>query len=114
MRPIIALFCLLSSPAIAQEAASADQIRAALAGNTVIGSMSASGAYTEYYAPDGTIRAADYAGKWTIEGDTMCFTYGDDPATCWAAAVQGDQVIWLVDGVAEGTGTIQPGNPNGW
>ena len=114
MRPILAMLCLLSSPAFAQQVATADQIKAALTGNTVIGSMSASGAYTEYYAADGTIRAADYAGKWAIEGDKMCFTYGDDPATCWAASVQGDQVTWLVDGVPEGTGTIQPGNPNGW
>jgi hypothetical protein len=114
MRLIIATLCLLSSPAFAQETATGDQITAAITGNTVIGSMSASGAYTEFYAADGTIKAADYSGKWAVEGDKMCFTYGEDPATCWAVTVQGDQVTWLVNGVAEGTGTIQPGNPNGW
>ena len=114
MRAVLAILTLLSTPAFAQDTASADQIIAAVAGNTVMGSMSASGAYTEFYAPDGTIRAADYAGKWAVQGDAMCFTYGDDPATCWAVSLQGDQITWMANGAAEGTGTILPGNPNGW
>ncbi len=76
--------------------------------------MSASGAYTEYYAADGTIRSADYAGRWSIEGDMMCFAYGEDPATCWSVALSGDQVSWLVSGTVEGAGKIVAGNPNGW
>jgi hypothetical protein len=105
---------LLSSPAFAQDLASGDQIRAALSGNTVVGSMAASGAYTEFYAVDGTIRSADYAGRWTIEGDMMCFAYGEDPATCWGVRLSGDQVSWLVNGAVEGSGAIVAGNPNGW
>jgi hypothetical protein len=104
----------LVTPAFAEGLATGDQIRAAVSGNTVMGSMSASGAYTEFYAEDGTIRSADYAGTWTIEGDTMCFAYGEDPATCWNVTLAGDQVSWLVDGMVEGSGTILAGNPNGW
>ena len=111
----IAAFALLfATPSFAQELATGGQIRAAIAGNTVQGSMSASGAYTEYYAADGTIKSADYAGRWSINGDTMCFTYGDDPTTCWGARIAGSRVAWVVNGVDEGTGTIIPGNPNGW
>jgi hypothetical protein len=111
---IVAAVVVFASPAIAQDLATSDQIGAALSGNTVIGSMSASGAYTEYYAADGTIRSADYAGRWYIEGDTMCFAYGEDPATCWGVQLVGDQVSWLVDGAVEGVGKIVAGNPNGW
>lgn len=105
---------LFASPAFAQDAATGDQIRAAVSGNTVVGSMSASGAYTEYYAADGTIRSADYTGVWTIEGDTMCFAYGEDPATCWGVQLSGNQVSWIANGAVEGSGTIEAGNPNGW
>jgi hypothetical protein len=114
LRYVLVAFAVLATPGFAQELATGDQIRAAVAGNTVMGSMSASGAYTEFYATDGTIRSADYAGRWTVEGDTMCFAYGEDPATCWSVSLAGDQVSWLVGGVVEGSGTIVPGNPNGW
>jgi hypothetical protein len=110
----VIIAALLATPAFAQDLATGDQIRAAVAGNTVMGSMAASGAYTEYYAADGTIRSADYAGRWTIDGDTMCFAYGDDPATCWGVQLSGDQVSWIVNGTVEGSGTIVAGNPNGW
>jgi hypothetical protein len=118
MRSLLGLIALMattdSAMAQAQDLATADQIIAAVAGNTVMGSMAATGAYTEFYTIDGTIRAADYAGTWAVSGDKMCFSYGDDPATCWAVAVQGDRVTWVIDGTAEGTGTILQGNPNGW
>jgi hypothetical protein len=114
LRYVVLAFAALAAPAFAQDLATGDQIRAAVSGNTVMGSMSASGAYTEFYAEDGTIRSADYAGRWTVEGDTMCFAYGEDPATCWSVRLSGDQVSWLVDGNVEGSGTIVAGNPNGW
>lgn len=114
MRGVLVALCLMAVPAYAQDMATGEQITAAISGNTVIGSMSATGAYTEFYAADGTIRAADYTGKWSVEADTMCFSYGEDPATCWGVQIAGDQVTWIVNGAAEGTGTIQPGNPNGW
>jgi hypothetical protein len=108
----VAIF--IGVPALAQDLATADQITAAIAGNTVMGSMAASGAYSEFYAADGTIRAADYRGTWAIAGNAMCFTYGGGTAICWNVRLQGDQITWISSGAEEGTGTILPGNPNGW
>lgn len=103
---------LLATPVAAQEASSGEAIRAAISGNTVEGSMSASGAYAEFYQADGGIKGKDYAGNWSMDGDKMCFAYGTDPATCWGVVISGDQVTWLGEGGPEGTGTISTGNPN--
>lgn len=113
MRAFAALL-LLSSPALAQGMASADDLRAVIVGNTVVGAMAASGPYAEFYAPDGRIHAADYAGKWSISGDKMCFDYGDGSASCWQAIISGTQVVWVGPQGEEGSGTIRSGNPSGW
>jgi hypothetical protein len=105
---------LAACPAMAQDTANGAAIVAAVSGNTINGNMSASGVYAEYYAPDGQIKAADYAGKWTVEGDKMCFAYSEDPASCWSVAIVGSNVTWISDVGTEGTGTIVAGNPNGW
>jgi hypothetical protein len=110
IRVAVTLFALLPAAAAAETATGA-AIRAAIAGNTVQGDMASSGAYTEFYAADGTIRGAGYTGTWTIEGDTMCFAYGEAP-TCWAVRIEGDRVTWLSGENVDGTGTILPGNPN--
>ncbi len=44
--------------------------------------MIASGAHTEFYSADGVITGKDYAGKWRVSGDNMCFQYGEDPEAC--------------------------------
>jgi hypothetical protein len=108
----IVILMVLAAPAAAQDMATGAAIQTAISGNTVEGSMSASGAYTEFYAADGTIKGKDYAGNWSIDGDKMCFAYGTDPTTCWAVQISGDQVTWVGDGGPEGTGTIRAGNPN--
>jgi hypothetical protein len=108
------LVLLAAGPALAQTPAAGYAIHASIGGNTVQGSMLASGAYTEFYAADGTIQGKDYGGAWRVEGDTMCFKYGADPESCWGVGIAGDQVTWLKDGKADGTGTILPGNPNGY
>jgi hypothetical protein len=105
---------VLAFPAAAQDTATGDEIKAAVAGNTVAGSMLESGAYGEFYQADGAIKAADYSGSWTIEDDTMCFVYGSDPKYCFNVQLNGDQLTWIGDGAATGTGTILPGNPNNW
>lgn len=102
---------LLALPAFAQDLATGDAIKAAIAGKTVQGSMIASGAYTEFYAEDGTIKGDGYAGTWTVEGDAMCFDYGEG-ASCWGVRLSGDQVAWIKDGKEDGTGTLVDGNPN--
>jgi hypothetical protein len=111
-RLALAAALLLAAPAAAQDLATGDAIKAAISGNTVQGSMTSSGAYTEFYEASGTIKGSGYTGAWTVEGDTMCFKYGEDPATCWNVRIAGDQVTWINGGVEEGTGTILPGNPN--
>ena len=102
---------MLSAPVFAGNFAIGAEISAAISGNTVQGSMSESGAYTEFYAADGTIKGADYSGKWTVEGDKMCFSYDDAP-DCWNVRINGNSVTWVQDGEDGGTGTIVTGNPN--
>ncbi|MFO1091602.1 MAG: hypothetical protein U1E46_18660 [Hyphomicrobiales bacterium] len=101
-------------PAIAAETATGDQIKSAISGNTVQGSMVATGVYSEFYDADGTIRGKDYKGKWRVDGDRMCFAYGTDPEACWNVRLDGTTVTWVKDGKDDGTGTIVTGNPNGF
>lgn len=114
MRALAFLLLLLPATALAQGTASGGDLRAAIVGNTVEGAMAASGPYAEFYAPDGTIRAADYAGRWSINGAKMCFDYGDGPAGCWRAVISGAQVVWIGPAGEEGSGVIRAGNPAGW
>ena len=107
---VTSVFALTGS-AWAGGMATGDQISAAISGNTVQGSMIASGAYTEFYAEDGTIKGDGYTGTWTVEGDAMCFDYGEG-ASCWGVRINGDQVAWIKDGAEDGTGTLLDGNPN--
>lgn len=105
----IVLLPLLAVTASA-DPASGDEIMAAIGGNTVLGSMEGSGAYSEFYDANGTIVGPDYTGNWSIEGDTMCFQYGEDPADCWMVEINGSDVNWIKDGAVLGTGTIAIGN----
>ncbi len=89
-----------------------EQIKKAVAGNTVEGSMQASGRYTEFYAKDGTVSGKDYQAVWRIEGDTMCWKYKGQPKDCWRASVKGTTVQWVKDNKVQGTGTIVKGNVN--
>lgn len=102
----------ISGHAFAQSAATGEQIASAISGNTVQGSMLATGAYTEFYGADGVIKGKDYTGKWRVNADTMCFQYGQDPEACWQVRIEGDQVTWVKNGKDDGTGTIVKGNPN--
>jgi hypothetical protein len=101
----------LALPAFAQDLATGDAIKAAIADKTVQGSMVESGAYTEFYAADGTIRGDGYTGTWTVENDQMCFNYGEG-ASCWSARIDGETVTWVKDGKDDGTGTLISGNVN--
>jgi hypothetical protein len=99
--------------AVAETFATGDQIIAAIAGNTVQGGMVETGAYTEFYQADGSIKGADYTGKWSIKDNQMCFDYGDG-VECLSVRIEGDAVTWISDGADDGTGTIVPGNPNNY
>ena len=103
-----------AAEALAQDLATGDAIRGAIAGNTVRGSMQASGAFEEFYSADGIIHGADYLGEWSISGDRMCFAYDGNPASCWSVRLDGRNLIWVGPVGDEGMGTILPGNPNGY
>ncbi|MGH6931403.1 MAG: hypothetical protein ACREEE_03100 [Dongiaceae bacterium] len=107
-----AMIALCANLAAAGERLTGDQITAQIAGKTVTGAMESSGEYAEYYQADGMIKGKDYIGKWSVEGDSMCFQYGADPKSCWQVAVDGDRIEWLMDGKVAGTGIIVDGNPN--
>lgn len=61
---------------------------------------------------DGTIKADGYVGKWSIDGDTMCFEYGGNSSGCWAASIEGAAVIWWKDGQVDGAAVAKSGNGN--
>ncbi|MBK1670132.1 hypothetical protein CKO28_19025 [Rhodovibrio sodomensis] len=106
-------FAATAAPAVADaRAASGAEIRAAIAGNTVQGSMVDASDYTEFYAANGTIRGDGYTGSWHIEDNRMCFRYGNGAADCYGVRLDGNRVIWLKNGQTDGTGTIVTGNPS--
>lgn len=88
------------------------QIRQAVSGNTVEGSMDATGRYTEFYAADGSVRAKGYRARWSIEGDSMCWVYEGQPKDCWQVSIKGSQIRWIKGGKVMGSGTRVSGNPN--
>ena len=88
------------------------QLKNALSGNTVEGSMQASGRYAEFYAKDGSVLAKDYKAIWRIEGNDMCWIYKDQPKDCWQAAIKGKSVQWVKNNKVQGNGTIVQGNTN--
>jgi hypothetical protein len=112
-RILLACAFVLAIAGAAFAAATGDQIRAAISDSTVQGNMDAGGPYAEYYAPDGTIKGNDYTGKWSVEGDAMCFVYQDTPKDCWNVEIHGNQLRWIKNGASQGTGTIIRGNPGG-
>jgi hypothetical protein len=109
------VFSFLALATMAQAAdtpplATGEQLRKAVSGNTVQGSMDGSGRYSEFYAADGTVRSRKYQAKWSIEGDSMCWVYDGQPKDCWRAALKGTSVKWVKDGKVQGTGTVVRGN----
>lgn len=104
---------LMAAPLAAADMATGEQIMAAVSGNTIEGGMSDGTAYAEFYDPDGTIKAVDYTGGWSIKDDMMCFDYGEGPG-CWSVVIDGDMVTWMNEGAEEGTGTLMQGNPKGF
>jgi hypothetical protein len=88
-----------------------DQIKSTVSNMTVEGKMNDGMEYSEFYGADGTIKGKDYTGKWTIEGNEMCFVYGTDPKkSCYGISKTADGIEWMEDGKAEGTGMMMQGN----
>lgn len=89
----------------------------AMVGNTVEGTTP-DGPYTEHYAADGAMVHVDrdgrHAGRWTLKGDLVCFSYPDDSEEdCLTPELDGSKGAY-VD--ADGTPypfELVPGNPKG-
>lgn len=100
-------------PASADEAPTADEVRAAVSDHTYQGSMSvADSGFAEYYAPDGSISAKGYSGKWRADDGMMCFQYGSDPERCFEVRFNGPSMEMYKDGAIDGNGMLIEGNPN--
>lgn len=97
--------------AAALEALGGDRIKAIVGGATIEGSMNDGTRYSTYYAPDGTLRGADYAGKWTVEDDTLCLAYDDvEGEACFQVGGNEQGIMLMRDGKVAGQGAVTKGN----
>lgn len=105
---------VLSTAALAYEMLDGDQIRSAVSGNTVEGTMTDQGPYSEYFDPDGTLRAKSYSGTWSIKDNAICIDITGGSSGCWNVGVAEGTLHWFFDGEVLGTGTATPGNTHGY
>ena len=109
----LALSVTASSQSTADDAPSADDVKAAVSDHTYQGSMRAAGSgFAEYYAPDGTIKADGYSGTWRAENGAMCFQYGDKPERCFEVRFNGPSMEMYKDSELDGNGMLIEGNPS--
>ena len=101
----------MTGPVIAGNPLSGDGIKAMMSDATVEGKMNDGTSYSEFYEADGKIKAKEYAGRWTIEGSTMCFVYSTKPQKmCYQIGQGANGIEWIRDGKVQGTGTVVKGN----
>jgi hypothetical protein len=85
----------------------------ALVGNTVVGKIEDKD-FTDYYVPDGTVKSMMEGqvatGKWSLEGDKICFVYPDEPRECYTIEVVGDAARFQDKSGASIRGQILKGN----
>ncbi len=91
----------------AMAASTADELRAALVGNTFSGDMGGGG-YASYFAEDGTYDDAAGGGTYEITDEGVCYPGTD--FGCYEAQIDGDQLEWFQNGESAGTGMIKQGN----
>ena len=108
----IAVAAMMSVSAFAAERASGADIEAALKGKTLQGGTLKS-TFSEYYAPDGTIKGKGYTGKWRVENNTGCMDYGKG-WKCWSAFIDAPSSIWYLNGKVDAVGISVDGNPNNY
>lgn len=106
---LMAALMVISTTANAGDLATNSEITAAVVDKTYQGSMTKN-SFAEYYASDGSIKGKDYAGKWRVTNNTMCFTYGDKPEVCWGLEINGPAVTLYKDGKVDGAGMLVDGN----
>jgi len=83
-------------------------------GNTLTGKVDGEVIY-EYYRKDGTLTLMEGSeltkGKWTLEGEKVCFKYPDEDKECHAISRTGNEVT-LTNAKGKGLRlTVLPGNP---
>lgn len=103
----IAVAAGLSLLALSASAATQEELRDALVGNTFRGDMGGGG-YSSYFAEDGTYHDASTSGLYEITGDGVCY-----PGTefgCYQATIEGMSLEWMKDGESAGTGEILEGD----
>jgi hypothetical protein len=107
-----ALLCsVMAGAAVAGNPLSGDGIKMLMSDVTVEGKMNDGSSYSEFYEADGKIKAKDYAGNWTVEGNSMCFVYSSNPKKmCYQIGTNASGIDWIHDGKVEGTGTVVKGN----
>jgi len=85
-----------------------------IVGNTLTGKIDGD-VFFEFYRKDGTLTLMEGSdltkGKWTIEGEKVCFKYPDEDKDCFTVSRTGE-VVTLGGGKGKGLRlTLLPGNP---
>lgn len=85
-----------------------------IVGNTLTGKIDGD-VFFEFYRKDGTLTLMEGSdltkGKWTIEGEKVCFKYPDEDKDCFTVTRRGEEVT-LGGGKGKGLRlTLLPGNP---
>jgi hypothetical protein len=91
------------------------EVRALVSGNTIKGSK-----FSEYYAPDGSIRGREiddadeeYLGTWHIDGDRLCVAFPSHDFTgCSAITPERDGAYDFASAGQHSMRTIAAGNPH--
>ena len=86
----------------------------AIVGNTVTGSIDGD-VFFEYYRKDGTLALLEGSeitkGKWSLEGERVCFKYPDEDKDCQTIRLVGDTVTYKRKGKTDLRLEVLPGNP---
>ena len=103
----IATVTTVSFIAIPALAATQEELHEALVGNPFQGGM-ASGAYSSYFAEDGTYHdASPSSGVYEITDEGVCYPGTD--FGCYQASIDGTSLEWMEDGESAGTGNLLEG-----
>jgi hypothetical protein len=85
----------------------------ALVGNTVVGKLEGKD-FADYYLADGTVKSMvgseTITGRWSLEGDKICFAYPGEPKECYAMEVSGDVAVFTDRDGMSVKGQVQKGN----
>jgi hypothetical protein len=101
-------------PAAAGDVKTGGEAWLSIVGNTLTGKIDGE-VFFEFYRKDGTLSLMEGSeitkGKWTIEGEKVCFKYPDEDKDCFTVSRNGE-VVTLGGGKGKGLRlTLLPGNP---